>query len=491
MPKIPEFGVFTSDVAGAVTGRRATAADAGSAQGLLIAGQGIKSVGDAITRRATQSEISDLTAKMSEAQAQFTTQFQETFRTADPGDKTLTDNLMKGYDEHIAKIKEGVRTNGGELYFQRTSAAQRSHFIQTAVAGQTELAGVKTRQDYIKVRNNLSSSLIDDPSAFELSRQQHNAGLDSLIEQGLPSKVAAQLKTDGGTALVKASIRGWIKNTPEEIKKDLKDGKWNKFIDGDLKRQLMGEADQELRAGKVENERQRRESKRLKEEQQMVIQNDLLGKMNDKSLTKDDIMNSQLDPFGSGSKQQFLNMMNKEEAKVDPVTFNELFARINLPDGDPNKLLNENELNAFVGRGLDYQSINQLRNEIQGTRTIEGKRASDLKKSVMDEARRQLIKIDPITKQADPDGSTSFQAFTSFFLNEYDRLIREGKTPEQLTDPNSKDYLGKEIFKYKKTPMEIIRSRVRGFMQKSNAPAAVPKNEDESAADYLKRIGGE
>lgn len=521
MPEIKEYQP-RSEVTGPVNTRRATSEDiGGGSRAYEIAGDALQSVGDTITRRAEQAEVSDLNAKMSGAQAEFTNRWREALRTAKPGDPELATRFLTDFDDNIGKIGDEVGTSAGRRYFNQASAAMRGHFVEATFQGQAHLAGVKAKEDYVISLKSLSSTLMNDPSSFELARGMHDAGLESLIEHGgLSREAAEELRTQGNTDLAKSSIRGWAKLNPEQAKKDLNDGKWDGLVGGDLKNQMLGEVDQEIRGRELEAQRRRAEEERVLKQKQEATQNQFLKTMSDDKLSVKDILDSNLDAFGSGSKEQFLQLLetheNQREKRIrtDPGTMIDLFTRIHLPDGDPKQLRDENELNAYFGKGLTMESLTQLRGEVQGRRTVDGGIEADLKKGVIEIAKGALTKSNPMLGIRDSEGDAQMQKFMSYFLTEFSTQRKNGKSAKELLDPDSPSYLGKEIRRFTRTPTQIINDMVKNANPKpaegsglaappasttptpgaagpgSAPPPKAVRNPGESAADYLKRVKG-
>lgn len=528
MPKIREYEQRT-DVAGPIQGRRASADDQGFSGGLQTLGREISNLGEVIQKRQEQNEVSDLNAKMAEAKAKFGVQLDETMRTADPGDATVTENFLKGYDDYVSAIGENISTRAGRNYFNQTNAALRGHFLQSAATAQADLAGLKAKQDFVATSGNYSSSVLSDPASFGFTKELQNEAIQNYVRYGsLSSKDAVELKALADRKLAVSAVQGWININPEFAKKQLESGKWDGELDGLTKDQMMSQANQALRGEQVDQERKRREAERMKAEAQMQTQNTFLEKMAKNELKVQDVLSSNLDPFGSGSKQQFINMLDQENRsgstmRTDPGTFKDLFERIHTDDSNPRKIRDENDLNYFFGRGLNMESLNQLRAEIQGKRTIDGGIESDLKKGVADIARSTLTRSNPLTGFRDPRGDERYQRFMNYFLKEYSDQRKKGKTPQELLDPDSPGYLGKQISKFAPKGNEVMQDLINGLtpmeaeeleattqptplvppeVAAENAKAAVgvptPGPEkpakpvrlpNESAADYLKRIG--
>lgn len=500
MPQIKEYKM-RSEVQGAFQGREARTQDFSFNKGLFDLGEGISELGSQIQKRNEQADISNLNAEFSKAQSDLTLQLQEELRTAKPGDTTITDRFIEGYDSYMNQVSEKVATGKGRQYFSQAAADLKSHFVRSAAIGQADLAGVKAKNDYVSSLGNFSSTLVNDPSSYALVKQMHNVGLENLVVNGsLPSKNAEELRLTGQEELAKSAVRGWINIDPNNAKTQLEQGKWDTEIDGQTKVQLMGEANQAIRGDEIEQKRRIKEAEEAVKSAQMKTQNQFLQQLSENKLSSKEILNSNLNPIGSGSKQQFLNMLerNVKQAKIktDPGTMANLFDRIHLPDDDPNKIWDENDLNTHFGKGLDMTSLNQLRAEIQGKRTTDGKIEADLKKGLLNTAKSQLTKSNGLTGFKDPIGDEQYQKFMSSFLKEYAEKRRSGKSPQELLDPNSKDYLGNNIRNYVRTNDQIIRDLVGGTTKPAasttpSAPAAAPqvapRQEGETMTQYLNR----
>jgi hypothetical protein len=198
-------------------------------------------------------------------------------------------------------------------------------------------------------------------------------------------------------------------------------------------------------------------------------QDEFLKRMQGGTLTAKDVLASNLDPFGSGSKEQFLGMLkvgvSGGEMKTNNELYIELFNRIHAPDDFPGKITDENELNQYFGSGLNATSLSQLRGEISGRRTQEGSVESDLKKNFLDAAKGQISGSNPLLGIADPKGDEQYYRFLSYFLTAYDKAVRAGGNPAELLDPDGE--LAKSIGRFKREPAQWTAD-----LQAGAAPAA-------------------
>ncbi len=454
----------------------------GSGASFGAAGAGMQNLADAgfqladiVRKNQEQSEVSNIHASISKTQADWTARYQDELQKG-----TLdTEQFTKDFSDAMDEQQDNVSTRAGRLYFQQASAELKGHFLEKAALGQAQIAGKKAVSNYESSLSNSSSTLLNDPSSFELTNKMQQQGIQNLVTTGgLPATAAGELQLKTQTELAKSAVRGWIKLNPDDAKAQLNEGKWDKYIDGDLKHQLFGEADQATRAQSVEQERLQKQYKEVIVQQQTKTQNDFLQQMVDGKLSAKEILQSNLDAFGSGSKEQFLKMLEQqnkeklEKLRTDPGVYVDLWDKVHLPDGDPKKIVDENQLNQYMGRGLTVQDINVLRGEIQGKKTIAGSDEAELKKGLTDIAKGKLTKSNPLLGKVDPEGDIQYQKFLVGFLNEYGTQRKAGKTPQQLLSPESPDYLGKNIDQYQRSSQQIIRDLVKSGNKNTNANVA-------------------
>ena len=261
---------------------------------------------------------------------------------------------------------------------------------------------------------------------------------------------------------------------------------------------IVAEAEQGVRANMIRDEQRDKLAQAARQAQLKAVQDDFLARMlpgAENPLTVDDVRNSPLEPFGSGSKEWFYDAIQKQghaDAKTDPIVFNTLFESIHLPADDPRSVKDEDQLLPWLGKGLAFDDLNRLRGELQGKKTAAGAVENDLKQQAFRMAYDVLAKPDRLTGVPDPDGAKLNYQFRVMFQDEYDRLRKDGKPAVQLLDPRSPDYLpGRLMGMLATTPMERIAKtaeKIRGDFK--TAPAAPQKKEGESAAEYLARVKG-
>lgn len=435
-------------------------------------GSGIEQAGDVIEKRVAQDDISQKGAEFAGLQNTYTQKYQEA--TQKGYTKEQFAELDQQFDDDLGKIRETSSSRAGQLYYDRMAPELKTHFVKTSIAGQAELAAVQAKQNYIQFEGNLSSALYSDPSGYDIALKQQDTQIQALVlSGGLPAEKATELKTMGLRNLTESTVRGWIQLNPAETQKQLLDGRWDSALTGDLKKQLIGESDQEIRGRRIEEDRQRVDYKRRVEEQQEITKTKFIDALTNNNLSTPDILQSNLT---AAEKEHYLNLLNSSLSptkRQDPMIFNDVFSRIHLPDGDPNKIINDADLINYVGKGISVQDLKFLRKEVQGVGSQEGKRREQSTKRIRDEARTALVLPSGLSGVRDPDGEANYTAFIYAFDEEYARQKQAGKSDAQLLNPKSPDFLGKMINNYVRSPQEIIKSYTKNV--KAGTPPTTPK----------------
>lgn len=499
----PGFGAEQAATgAGIDATRRSIAADAETSRAQLRAGEaGAEATGAwgnagketaelastlaALDQQATKARRA---AKLADVKARYTQKKQEFAFYLQNGDGTNpappAEQHLAMYDKNTAELYKSAEKEFGDD--KASFAAFRNEFSQVALNKRLDVlkhvVDQKSSDAIADVENGLRTTAFNvagsnprsrapliasaEQSVFDLEHngvidgEKRNKLLNAFYKDTSNADAMRMIREDPWRAekfLQKNRLAGWDVDTQEQ---------WVDKARRGQEHQLAIQSHQEA------------EAKRQLEEEQKGIQNDLLGKLDKFELTPTDVLSSKLNPFGSGSKEAFLQLIKTQDKlgetiKTDPATFERLYNNIHLPEDNPQKLRDENVLNGYFGKGLNLQSVKDLRAEIQGRRTEEGQVESELKKGVMDAAKTALTGSNELVGIRDPIGDEQLQKFRSFFLSEYPKLRKEGKSAKELTDPDSPSYLGKAIARYKRTPQQMMAD-----MTNSMKPAAVPEDEE-------------
>jgi hypothetical protein len=483
MARIKEYNLQTN-AAGPERKPEATQADTGNI-GAAIANLGGQ-IGDAATlldRRQGQAEVADISAKLSKVHADYTTKLQETLQKATPedldagtprgapGSVSITNRFMGEFDKSLEDIGGQTSTRAGREYFQKSSQGIRQHLSVSMAQGQASLAGAKAVADTKDNIQNSSTALMNDPTAFEVSKNNFNEYVKQMVAtQGLPVEKAFELQRMGESNLAEGAARGWININPQFAKKKIEEGSFDSYISGDQKKQLLGEADMHITAAHTEQKRLEKDQKDAFKEREDAAQDQMLNKIYNNQLSTKDILNSP--DLKYAAKKEMLSALTKhttESIKTNPETFRNLWDDIHAPDGDPHKITDVNQLNRYVGAGITVADLQKLRGEMNSKKTPEGQLESQLKKGFTDMAKNQLTKSNQLTGLRDPLGDEQYQAFLADFSTQFNKQKAAGKSGTQLLNPSSPDYMGNMIKTYVKTPQQL-QQEMADQLRKSIAP---------------------
>jgi hypothetical protein len=136
------------------------------------------------------------------------------------------------------------------------------------------------------------------------------------------------------------------------------------------------------------------------------------------------------------------------------------YQQVHAAQDDPNRITDPGQLYSRVGPNgdLTVAGVDKLSAEIQGRRTPEGAAEGQMKKSFMDAVHTVISQhLAGLSGGKDPVGETKFAQFTVLALSAYDKGRAAGKTPQQLLDEKSPDYIGKLIPQFVRSNAEKMR----------------------------------
>lgn len=179
------------------------------------------------------------------------------------------------------------------------------------------------------------------------------------------------------------------------------------------------------------------------------------------TLTKADVMaNPDLTPTQKERLWPKLGGGSRSLADISHVVSSDLFTRIHAPDGDPNKITDENELNdEFAAGHLNRPDLDWLRKEVQNARTPEGdmlgKRMTDFFSAV----EPQINQKGMFGLPTNPKGAEQMYRFEDMVRRKVQEKKKKGEDPFSLFDPAAPDYLGKPdtVGSYAKSMTENVQ----------------------------------
>jgi len=182
-----------------------------------------------------------------------------------------------------------------------------------------------------------------------------------------------------------------------------------------------------------------------------------------------------------------LNNVAVRGEKTDPAVFNDMLRRAALPEGDPDKLTDPNSLIPYIGNGLTYQNKTELQSIMEG-----GEPGKDGLRNYFKQGHDQLSS----SSAMNIDGEGEARAYKWYAATQ--QAIADGQkkgvSMQELINPNSKDYVGNTvpIDKFRAdltTQGNNMAQKLRANTPTTALPADKQRQPNESAADYVKRMG--
>lgn len=154
--------------------------------------------------------------------------------------------------------------------------------------------------------------------------------------------------------------------------------------------------------------------------------------------------------------QQALTDANSKADKTYGAGFYDAYSKVHATEGTPGRITDPTELYSRVGpKGdLTVAGVDKLVTEIAAKKTPEGEAEAAYKKAFFDNAYTQMAGTDPLTKTKDPKGDEIYLKWLAQTMPAYEAGKKAGKTPVQLLNPDSSDYIGKSIEQMKR-PMNV------------------------------------
>lgn len=143
--------------------------------------------------------------------------------------------------------------------------------------------------------------------------------------------------------------------------------------------------------------------------------------------------------------------------------FYNLFKAIHAPDGDPTKITDFTKLYDHIGPGgdLTISGLDKLRNELSGKGTPESEAESQMKKQFFSNAKSQISGTNDMLGIKDPKGEELYLKFMATALSDYESGKKQGRSPMQMLNPDSPEYIGKSITGFKRSMNEKVNDMMQ------------------------------
>jgi hypothetical protein len=164
------------------------------------------------------------------------------------------------------------------------------------------------------------------------------------------------------------------------------------------------------------------------------------------------------DRLSRESKDRLIKLVGSSDEKDDKTYgpgFVKAMQAVHAPAGDPNRITDPQQLYSRLGPqgDLTWAGVEKLRGEINLKKSPEGEAETEMKRVFLSNGRSQITGTDEGLHIKDPKGDQLYLKWMAQVLPAYDAGRVAGKTPAQLLNPDSPDYVGKSIVNFKR-PMD-------------------------------------
>lgn len=183
-----------------------------------------------------------------------------------------------------------------------------------------------------------------------------------------------------------------------------------------------------------------------------------------------------LKPQEKWSVYQMMQAHDKREDGAETATYGsgfwDAYKQVHLPDDDPNKLTDPKQLYSRAGPDgdLTLHGVDRLIQEIAGKKTPDGEAEATMRAQFLKNAKAQISGQNDAFSIKDSKGEEQFLKFMGNFFPAYAKGKADGKTAAQLLNPDSPDYLGKNL----QTFVRPADQRLADMMYDQNAGVAAP-----------------
>lgn len=484
-------------------------------------GQGINKAGQAYVDHEVQAETSDLTAKYAQTFEQLTQSWNDTAKTADPNDPNTGQRWREDVMQPaLDQLNEGFHTDQAKERAQRLSAQLSAHMFEKTTADQSTIAGNAAVSNVETMINSYSNAVQADPTAMRGAMPMLQESIEQVIAShpNLSSDQVSALRTrllDGGKAqIAKSAALGMIDRNPDLFRQAAAAGQFDKYLDASDIKTLDSYADSQQRAALAAQRAQEAEVRRQQTEAVTARANQVFANTVDpntgqihitpdfyKETAKIAVMPNA--PSGLGrAMYNFGIQKEKEEAAgipavTDPHTYQDFSQRMFLPSGDPHALTLADVYEARAEQKLSDKDFQFYKGAVESAKK-DPQAVADQKmlQNFFTQYKSTITKTNPFLKNYDAPGDQRFYQFQVDKQAQFAAGLKAGKTAQDLLDPTSKDFIGRNIGDYTFTKeqgqalmMENVLSGKSGVVAPVNENEPPKRLPGESATDYLKRVG--
>lgn len=406
------------------------------------------------------------------------TQWNDTVAKSDPNDKSIQATFLNNtLEPQLEGFQSAFTTDKGQEWGLSSADRLREHFNTTTAADMSVRAGDAVLLNTVGQINQLKSSAYKDPSSTDVALSQVDSYYEAAKENNsglLNAKEIAHMDTarmDAKNEIVKNAIKGYADAGHSDAATKLLDsGNYDEFLPKEEQSALRTYIDNHVNAQQVE---QQQKQQQQQQQQTAANQQEVKGIFSQISsgqgyLATTAFANTKL---STQQKNDFVAQKNgilslPQDFLTSPA-YGDGFSQASraVYSGQPITA-------AALTMGVRRQEITpagavQLQQIGDKMKTADGLAEVNAQNSVLQQMKAQIIKGGPNAN--DPAGQKIYNNMLNSFYPAWDAAIKSGKSPAELADPNSKDYIGNLANTFKRSDTQALADVTAA------TPAAAPK----------------
>ena len=451
-----------------------------------------KEVGAVIDQHETMSEVSQGSAALAAMHNNLTTQWNKLASQSDPNDTTIQGKFLNDTVEPaLQQWQNGFTTAKGQNWALAQADQMRTHYYETTAADVSTRAGEARVSNAVTQLNQLSNAAYNDPRSVDLSMKQVDGVYAAAVEnsQGLLSTKQIDqiggIVSDAKNELIKSAVKGFADSDdpqgPAKARAVLDSGKFDSLLSPEEKTTMRKYIDNQDTARQTEKQ-QKEQADQWKQTQANA--QEVKG-----------VFSQLASGQGYPATTAFANQ------KLTTQQRNDLVAQRNGILSLPQEFLTSPAYGDSFGQvskavyngqpmtaealtlGVRRQEITpagavQLQELSDKMKTPEGMAEMNAQKQVLAQMQSQIVKGGQFA--SDPAGQKLYNDMLNSFYPAWNAAIKAGKSPADLADPNSKDYIGNLANTFKRNDAQALADVTRA------TPPAVPPKPTEKDIEFLK-----
>lgn len=450
MPILPNYTaqIGESPLSG---GRRASADDFSSSQGMLEFGRTVQGATEKVLQITEEEEARKAIVESTRIHAEYARQLDEAAvsgaDTAKLKEKMLND---------LAAVGSGFQTKRGQAELNVRSSRAELIFDSQAQQIAAAKAWAEAQRDGYNLSNSVAAHINIDPSYLKTGEGILQAYVDTVpgLTAAQRIQLGAQVKQEANMAAVMSVVR----NAPQDALKRLDAGEWN--IDIKQRESARNAAERNIKEDEALKDRERARVDRERRDQ-AVAARDKYTKLIDagegSAKLRAQIRTDEAFNYHPELREHLLTWikadqqrLSNQERKGDDKAFNDFYRRIVAPEGSPDKLYTDDEMYASLkkhtdgGTGLNMRQMETLRGVLAGSRDEFGRKFGSRLNTQLD-FQESIMAADPLLKYMDAGTKALVKSTLLADATRRANDIRAGKdgkarSPDGMFDPKSPDF---------------------------------------------------